>query len=116
VKIACILPLLIVGGSALAGTETGTVQFGHGQYASNESSAGYTFFFLEGATKSDNPACSTAANGQRWVFDNDWPAARIQIATLIAAFTAGRRVTVIGSGNCSVWGDTETAVDIMLVD
>ncbi len=106
----------ILCGSASAGTETGTILFGHGQYGSTETSAGFTFFFLEGGNKIDNPACSTASGGQRWVFDNDWPAAKYQIATLLAAFAAGKRVTVVGSGTCLVWGDSETAIDIKIVD
>jgi hypothetical protein len=111
-----VLMFAALAAPAFAGSESGTVVFAHWQYGSNVSTAGYTFFFLEGGTKSDNPACSTNAGGQRWVLANDWPAAKYQIATLMSAFLSGKRVAVIGSNTCSVWGDTETVVDIRLID
>ena len=110
------LMLAALATPVFAGSESGTIVFAHGQYGSSSSSAGYTFFFLEGGTKSDIPGCSTNAGGQRWVIANDWPAAKYQIATLMSAFLAGKRVAVIGSNTCSVWGDTETVVDVRLID
>jgi hypothetical protein len=94
----------------MAGDQSGFVTFGHGQYASGENTNGYTFFYLSG-TKTGNPACSTY---DRWVIDNDWPVAKIQIATLLAAVVSGRPVAVSGTGNCAVWGDSETANDVRL--
>lgn len=98
-----------------AGEQTGTVIFNHGQYASNSSSAGYTFVYLVGGQKMNNPACSTVP-GTRWVIDNSWPAAKIQISTLLTAAVSGKRVTIYGSGNCEVWGDSETATNIFLAN
>jgi hypothetical protein len=100
--------------SALASDETGTVAFEHGQLNSSASSAGVTFFYLSGP-KTGSPSCANYAGGERWVINNDWPAAKIQMSILLAAITSGKQVTVRGSGNCSVWGDTETAINIFIM-
>jgi hypothetical protein len=110
------LILLFLAAPAFAGSETGTVVFAHGTYGSGASSAGVTFLFLEGGVKTGNPACSTNGSGERWAINNDWPGAKIQIATLLAAFVAGKRVSIIGANSCLVWGDTETVVDVRILD
>lgn len=112
------LSLLVCFGfhtAAHAGQETGKVTFQHGQYQSNAKSAGYTFFFLDNGVKVEKPSCATNGDGERWVINNDWPAAKAQLSVLLAAFTTGKNVLVRGSGNCDVWGDTETALDIVVV-
>lgn len=101
---------------SLAGTETGTVRFNYGQYRSSSTSAGLTFFFLDGGTKSDIPACSTAFDGERWVINNDWPVAKMQMAVLLAAATSGKKVTIRGTGECGVYSNSETAQDIFLAE
>lgn len=106
--------LSLVATSAFGGSETGTVIFEHGQYSSGPNSAGYTFFYLDGGAKVGSPGC--ASNGERWVINNDWPAAKIQISVLLAAAVSGKRVMIRGSNDCSVWGDTETAANIFIVD
>lgn len=106
--------IVIMPTMAISGSEVGTVEFVDGQYHSSETSAGYTFFYVHGGTKYNNPSCSTNSDGHRWVIDNDWPAAKYQIATLLTAVVAGRSVQVEGTNNCNVWSDTETAQDIFL--
>ena len=105
------LLLLGVSCAVAAGEQSGLVTFGHGQVFSGATTNGYTFFYLSG-TKTGNPACSTYNN--RWVINNDWPVAKIQIATLLAAAASGRPVAVSGTGDCAVWSDSETANDIRL--
>jgi hypothetical protein len=56
-KIFPSLILAVFATAASAGTETGTVLFGHGTYGASATSAGFTFVFLEGGTKTGNPAC-----------------------------------------------------------
>ncbi|WP_133719264.1 hypothetical protein [Methylocaldum gracile] len=115
-KILIAIALSLVATLAIGGSETGTVRFEHGQYASGPNSAGYTFFYLDDGTKVAPPGCATFAGGERWVINNDWPAAKIQMSVLLAAAVSGKRVTIYGSNNCSVWGDTETATNIFIVD
>jgi hypothetical protein len=101
--------------SVMATSETGYVNFAFGQYNSSSSSAGLTFFTLDGGSNTCcRPACATVVD--RWVLDNDWPAAKIQMSVLLTAAVSGKRVTVRGSDSCSVFSNTETAVDIFLYD
>ncbi len=100
-----------------ATSETGTVRFNYGQYRSSATSAGLTFFFLDGASRvGDIPACSTAFDGDRWVINNDWPVAKIQMAVLLSAASTGKKVTIRGTGDCGVYSNTETAQDIFLAE
>jgi len=96
------------------GTETGKAKFDYGQIFSTPSHPGYTFFRLsEGTARTDRPGCATQ---DRWVINNAWPAAKTQIATLMSAVLAGRKVSVQGTGDCAAWGDTETVWDVHLID
>ncbi len=104
--------LLLFGASfaATAGQQSGYVTIEHLPFGGSSTTAGYTFFYVTG-TKTGNPACSIH---NRWVINNDWPAAKIQIATLMAAVLSGRPVSVGGAGNCQVWSTDETALNIVL--
>lgn len=106
------LSLTLVLARARAGEQTGTVRMDHGQHASGASSAGLVFFVLQGGTKTATPSCNNYID--RWVINNSWPAAKIQVAVLLAAITSGKTVTVRGSGDCSQYSDSETAIDIRL--
>src|SRR2546425_12598863 len=70
--------VLVSGAAHAAGEQTGTVTFDYGQYSSGPSSAGLTFFTLQGGTKLAIPVCNNFHD--RWVINNNWPAAKIQIA------------------------------------
>ena len=108
---ATLLLIVCFSQTVLAGSQSGLVTFVTGQYQSSASTAGYTFFQLSGADRVGNPCTN-----DRWVIDNDWPAAPMQVATLQAAVLTGRQVRVQGSGNCAVWGDTETTLDVYLIE
>jgi hypothetical protein len=101
---------------AVAGTQTGTVNLAQTSYGSSATHPGYMFFYLNVGTKTGSPACATISGGTRWVIDNAWPAAKSQLAILLTAFATGKQVTITGSNDCSVWGDSETAIDIRLLD
>jgi hypothetical protein len=81
-KIVTIAVLFLTAQLAHAGVQTGTVRFQHGQYASGPSSAGYTFFLIDGGTRSGAPNCATQVG--RWVINNDWPAIRHQPRRILA--------------------------------
>lgn len=104
--------MLLAATSALAGEQTGTVRMDHGTYGSSATSAGLTFFVVQGSAKAGTPTCNTYMD--RWVINNDWPAARMQLSIILTAMATGKTVTVRGSGDCSHWGDSETATDIRL--
>lgn len=104
--------LLLPAPPAAAGEQTGTVRMDHGQWASGANSPGYTFFVLDGSGKANAPSCNTYIS--RWVINNAWPAARMQLAILLTAISSGKTVTVRGSGDCAQYPDSETAIDIRL--
>lgn len=108
--------LLMTPHAHATGIEVGTVRFMYGQIFSTTSHPGYTFFYLEGGTRTDKPACASYDSGERWVINNSWPAAKLQIAALMSAALTGKRVQVQGTGDCAAWGDTETVWDVHLVD
>lgn len=110
------MPLLVLASfSANAAVETGKVTFDHGQWGSNAESAGYTFFFVSGP-KVGSPTCASYSGGERWVINNNWPAAEIQISILLAASLAGKEVKVRGSGDCNEHSNSETAVNVIIMN
>ena len=115
-KHAGLLVLALISGIAAAGTQTGTVNLDQSSYASNATSPGYMFFTLSGGMKTGNPACSTIAGGNRWVINNSWPAAKAQLAILLLAISTGKQVRITGSNDCAVWGDSETAIDMQVLN
>ena len=114
-KLTILLLLALESGAAFAGTQSGTVNLVQTSYASSASHPGYMFLFLDGGTKTGSPACSTNANGARWVINNAWPAAKSQLAILLAALASGKQVQITGSNACEVWGDSETVIDIRVL-
>ena len=122
IKRASLIPLLVAlllinPGVVLAGSQTGTVRFEYGTVFSNGNNPGWTFFYLDkGTSRVGSPGCATYNNGQRWVIYNGWPAAKIQIAILLSASIAGKKVYVQGNDNCDVWGDSETVMDVHLIE
>ena len=95
--------------------ETGTVRFAYGQYGAHAGHPGHTFFHLEGGTRVNKPGCGSADGGERWVINNAWPAAKLQLTVLLAAAFTGKRVQVLGTSDCGVWGDTETVLMVHVV-
>lgn len=99
--------------SAAAGEQTGSVLMEEGTYMSSSTSAGFTFFYLQGGgAKLNRPTCNTV--NDRWVINLDWPGGKYQLAILMTAMASGRTVRVLGTGDCGVWSDTETVMDIRL--
>ena len=105
---------IAISSQCLAGDETGTVRFQHGQYGHSSTSAGKTFFYLDGSTKKNTPACATFSGGERWVINNNWPGASMQLSILLAAKMSGKKVQIRGANNCGVHGDSETASDLFI--
>jgi hypothetical protein len=52
------------------------------------------------------PTCSTVA--ARFAFDSTTAGGKSQLAGILAAHAAGRQVVIVGTDNCSVYGDSET--------
>jgi hypothetical protein len=52
------------------------------------------------------PSCATQP--MKFVINASTDAGRAQISTVLAAQSAGRLISILGTGTCDVWGDTET--------
>ena len=66
---------------------------------------GVIMFMFDGA-RSATPACHT--QGTRWAINAATPAGQAQLSLLLSAWAQRKRIYIRGTGNCSVWGDTET--------
>lgn len=93
--------LLVVMGSAVAnaGDQYGKII----QMVAR--SDGLHFVFLEGAHNA-KPGC--AANYEYWMIKNEnSQAGKTQISMLLAAYAAGKPVSIWGTNTCTRWGDGE---------
>jgi hypothetical protein len=115
-KRVALLIFALTAAEAFAGVQTGTVNLAQTSYASTATHPGYMFFTLNGGVKTGTPACATIAGGTRWVINNSWPAAKSQLAILLMAIATGKQLQITGSNDCTVWGDSETVVDIRVLD
>ncbi|UYK85078.1 hypothetical protein NG827_01260 [Xanthomonas sacchari] len=67
------------------------------------------FFSLDGP-HTNAPACSSTP----WSLSLATNSGRAQYALLLSAVAQGKAVTVHGTGDCSAWGDRETAEYILI--
>jgi hypothetical protein len=93
------LLLLATGSPAAAnGTGTGVVR---DVYATVN---GIAFFSISG-TVSSQPSCNTTS---RWAINVSTAAGQSEYALVVAAYSQGKSVSVLGTGACDVWSDSET--------
>ena len=71
---------------------------------------GKVFFNLSG-TRDTRPACATVP--ERWAFDATTPAGQALMAALLTFEARGKQISVIGTGTCPDWSDTESALYIL---
>lgn len=70
-------------------------------------------FFNQSGSRTSTPTCHTA--GTRWVINTGTPQGQAMAAALLTAYSLGKRISVQGTGNCSLWGDTES-VDYFVIE
>lgn len=63
------------------------------------------FIYIDGPIVGAPSCASITSSQKRYVVS---AADKIIVATLMLAFNSGKQINVAGSGDCSVWGDTET--------
>jgi hypothetical protein len=59
------------------------------------------------ASRTNVPSCA-ASQPYRFAFDSTTPPGKAQLAGLLTAFAAERPVVIVGTDDCSVYGDSET--------
>lgn len=68
-------------------------------------------FFSQAGARTARPACATI---DRWAFSLANPSGQGMLAAILTAYSLGRPVSVVGTGTCDVWPDTETVVYIFM--
>lgn len=69
--------------------------------------SGAVIFTVTVSSRSSVPGCATG-QPNRWVIDASSVAGQAAAALLLSAWAAHKQIWVIGSGACTIWGDTET--------
>jgi hypothetical protein len=69
-------------------------------------------FFTHSGTRTPLPSCHTVAPN-RWVINGTTAAGQAMISVLLTLQAQGKSITVMGTGSCPDWGDTETVEYIM---
>lgn len=66
-------------------------------------------YFEQSGARTSRPACATAT---RWVIDTSTLAGQAILSLVLTAQAQRMPVYVSGSGNCALWGDSETAAGV----
>lgn len=90
---------------ALAGASLGKVT---GLLVNNQGAA-----IFSAGTHDNKPACATAGG---WIFDSTAAAGKTIISVILSAQAQGKQVQVIGTGNCTYWGDRENISYLTVYD
>ena len=77
-------------------------------------SNGVVLFWTNGA-RSNVPACGQGI-AQRFAINGATAAGKVQAAALLTAYSLGKKISVIGTGDCQVWSDTETVNYFQMID
>lgn len=110
-----------LGGVALLAA---SLSFASAAHASN-AQAGYISeitIFADGTVlfnhdgSRDTPAACGAAWPARWAFNSASAAGQSRLSALLSAFGLHKRIRVLGLGNCSNWGDTESLNYFVITD
>ncbi|WP_156400625.1 hypothetical protein [Caulobacter sp. Root655] len=78
-------------------------------------SNGAVMFYTDGA-RGTPPACQNAAVSQRYAIDASTTGGQAQAAALMTAYSLHKRIYIVGSGACTIWGDTETIAWFLVED
>lgn len=92
---------LLISTTALAGTDSNATIFLVLPQAS-----GQVFVYVS-PNISNVPACGSG-NPNRFVVDSTTPGGQAIVASVLLAYAQSRKIDFVGTGNCSVWGDTES--------
>ena len=99
--------LFIISTPLLASSQTGKVK----QLYVRDSD-GLVYFTLDTASPADKPACATKVY---WMIkDENSETGKKQYSLLLTAQAAQKRITVIGYGTCTRWGDGEDVNSLSL--
>jgi hypothetical protein len=76
---------------------------------------GAVIFYHDGVRSNDIPGCGQGY-ANRWVINSTYPGGNSQISVLLTAQAQGKKIRVVGTNGCDIWGDTETVGYIVVLD
>lgn len=107
ILLASLLAVCCTGLAQAGKADAGTIQ---SIYFMKE---GVAIFHTNG-THHNPPGCGVNLKG-RWAFEITSEAGKARLAGLLSAFSLGKRIEILGEGNCSAWGDTESVYYFTIV-
>jgi hypothetical protein len=106
---ACLAFMASAQSAAASQTTAGNI---NSVMAGAESSGGQ-FFFNTTGTRTAAPSCAIQP---RWVVDTSTLPGQAVVAALLSAYAMNKQIVVMGTGSCTVWGDTETVSYFYMID
>ena len=64
--------------------------------------------FNHTGTRGAPPTCQGPGLANRWALDTTTAGGQSMLAVLLSAWASNKRIIIIGTGACTIWGDTET--------
>lgn len=101
-KLITFLFILCSYNFSFAGEGNGVITIAHVGHWNNKD-----LMFFHTPNRTGVPACATEQN--RWVVDLTTQLGRSQYSFLLAAQMAGKEIVVAGTGDCSLYSNSETA-------
>jgi len=89
--------------------------YGHISAVTAVSNGGLTFNHSGSVSRPGLPACASGSPGG-WAIDASTPQGNVQLHTLLWAVEKGKRISVAGTGTCSIASDTETVASFTVED
>lgn len=71
--------------------------------------------FSQSGSRTGTPACAASFPG-RWTVPAGTAMGQAQLAVLLTAYSQGKRIKIVGTGNCYRHPDTETVQIIEIID
>ena len=68
--------------------------------------------FTSSGSRTTPPSCHSSFVPQRWAIDASTVAGQLAASVFLTALALKKRVYVMGSATCTIWGDTETVTFI----
>jgi hypothetical protein len=83
------------------------------QHYNRSSYGSWRAVFYQTGTRTARPTCSVT---DRWVISTNNAAGQAMASALLTAWSLHKQISVIGSGVCDIWGDTETVSYFVIID
>ena len=78
-------------------------------------SNGAVIFYHDGARNNEIPSCGQNFSS-RWVINSTYTGGNTQVSVLLSAHAQGKKISIVGTGGCDIWSDTETVEHLVVRD